>query len=149
MFIRQGQSDRQSEPARRGAAGGKIGEADGERLVAERARPGAGRKVPPFDQHVGSDRELVAGANLESRAIVAYALHGVLCRAGEETANDLKFVQARFLDFANSSGRSAAAIFSSTPLTKRCPSVPPKLLPSSTASFSTTLNGVPGWDESS
>src|SRR5258706_1103589 len=153
-LVRRGQRERERDPARRGAGRGEVGEIHGERLVAERARLGARREVPAFDEHVGGDRELRAFAHADAGAVVAYSLYGASCRPGEEAADDLKFAdlkftQARFLDLANSSGRSAAAIFSSTPLTKRWPSVPPKLLPSSTASFSTTLNGVPGWAESS
>jgi hypothetical protein len=43
----------------------------------------------------------------------------MLGRALEVPPDDLEFVQAIFLERATSSGRSAAAIFSSTPLTKR------------------------------
>ena len=117
--------------------------------MAESARIGAGQKMPAFDQEIGGERQLVATLHAHARAIIADPLHGAFCGPGKETADDLEFAQARFLDFANSSGRRALATFSSTPLTKRWPSVPPKLLPSSTASFRTTLNGVPGWADSS
>jgi hypothetical protein len=43
----------------------------------------------------------------------------MLGRALEVAPDDLEFVQAIFLERATSSGRSAAAIFSRTPLTKR------------------------------
>ncbi len=43
---------------------------------------------------------------------------------------------------ATSAGRSSAAALSSTPFTKRWPSVPPKLLASSTASLMTTRYGI-------
>src|SRR5260221_605404 len=147
--VRGGQAERQQRVARRGAHGGEVGKVDGERLVAERARCRIGEKVPAFDQHVGSDRQLEPGVRPQQRAVVADAEQRPVRRAVEIAPDELEFVQAMFRARATSSGRSATATFSSTPLTKRWPSVPPKLLPSSTASLSTTLNGVCGCATSS
>ena len=112
--------------------------------MTERTRLGAGGEVPALDQRVGGDGELEARIRAEQRAIVANADQGPSRRPVEIAADELEFVQAIFLARATSSGRSAAATFSNTPLMKRWPSAPPKLLPSSIASFTTTLNGVSG-----
>jgi hypothetical protein len=90
--------------------------------VAERARLGAGGEMPPFDQHVGGDRQLETRIRAQQGAIVAdpdqRAL--VLRRPLEVAADEVELVQViRDRDLATSSGRSALAIFSSTPLTKR------------------------------
>jgi hypothetical protein len=114
------QSDRQRRPARRGTHRGKIGEVDGERLVAERARLDAGKKMPAFDQHVGGHGEIQAGIGPQQRAIVADAESRTLRRPREIAADQFELVhQARLRQRLTSSGRSCVAIFSSTPLTKR------------------------------
>jgi hypothetical protein len=78
--------------------------------------------MPPFDQHVGGERQLQARVRAQQGAIVAdpdqRAL--VLRRALEIAADEVELVQViRDRDLATSSGRNAPAIFSSTPLTKR------------------------------
>ena len=123
--VRRRQRDREQRPARRGAHRGEVGEIDGERLVAERARLRAGREVPALDQHVGGDRELEARVRAQQRAIVADPDQRPFRRTVEVAADDLELVQAMFLARATSSGRSATAIFSSTPLMKRWPSAAP------------------------
>jgi len=87
--------------------------------VAERARIGPGEEVASFDQHVGGDRELQARVGPQQRAVVADTEQRFLRRPVEEPADDLELVQALVLLRATSSGRTEAAIFSSTPLTKR------------------------------
>ena len=148
-FVRRRQRERERRPARRRAHRGEVGKVDRERLVAERLGVGAGQEMPAFDQHVGGDRQLQAGVGPQQRAIVADPHQRVPGGPIEEAADDFEFVQTLVRVRATSSGRSATAIFSSTPLTKRWPSVAPKLLPSSIASFSTTLNGVFGCASSS
>src|SRR5882672_1078058 len=105
--------------------------------------------MPALDQRVGRHRELEPGIGPEQRAIIADPHQCMLGRPVEKATDDLEFVQTLVRVRATSSGRSATAIFSRTPLTKRWPSVAPKLLPSSIASFSTTLNGVFGCASSS
>jgi hypothetical protein len=88
--------------------------------VAERARLGLGQEVATFDQHVGGDRELEARVGAQQRAVVADPDQRVLRRALEIAADEVEFVQTILLrDLATSAGRSAPAIFSSTPFTKR------------------------------
>ncbi len=116
------QADREQRPLRRRAHRREVGQVDGERLVTERARLGIGREVPPFDQHVGGDRELEAGVRAQQGAVVADPDQRALAlrRPLEVTADEVELVQViRDRDLATSSGRSALAIFSSTPLTKR------------------------------
>src|SRR5439155_497732 len=132
-FIRRRQGNGERRPARDGARRRQVRKTHRERLVAERACVRARKEMPPFDQHVGRDRDLETGPGGEQRAIIADAEHRMLRRALEVPPDDLEFVQAIFLERATSSGRSAAALFSSTPLMKRWPSVRPKLFPSSTA----------------
>ncbi len=87
--------------------------------MAERARLGAGGEVAALDQHVAGHRELEAGVGAHQRAIVSDPEQRVLRRPVEVTADELEFVQIALRALATSSGRSAVAIFSSTPLTKR------------------------------
>jgi hypothetical protein len=75
--------------------------------------------VAPFHQHVGGDGELEAGVGPQQRAVVPHAKQRLLGRPVEEPADDVELVQALVLLRATSSGRRAAAIFSSTPFTKR------------------------------
>jgi hypothetical protein len=75
--------------------------------------------MAPFDQRVGGQREIEAGVGPQQRAVITHADQRALGRPGEVAPDDLEFVQAMFRERATSSGRSASAIFSSTPLTKR------------------------------
>ena len=54
---------------------------------------GAGQEMPPFDEHVGGDRELEAGVGAQQRAIVADAEQRALRRPVEVAADELEFVQ--------------------------------------------------------
>src|SRR5260221_13412844 len=110
-----------------------------------------------LQQQVGGHGELHAGARPQQRGVVADAerntpravVAGAHVARGlfEIPANQLKFggqTQTACRRRAISPARSSSASFSSTPLTNLWPSVPPKLRPSSIASFKITLNGVSG-----
>jgi hypothetical protein len=75
--------------------------------------------MPSFHEHVGGDGELEPGIGPQQRTVVADAEQRLFRRPVEEPADDVELVQALVRLFATSSGRSAAAIFSSTPFTKR------------------------------
>jgi hypothetical protein len=78
--------------------------------------------MPPLDQHVGREGEFQPRVRAQQGAIVADSDQRalVLGRALEVAADEVELVQViRDRDLATSSGRSALAIFSSTPLTKR------------------------------
>jgi hypothetical protein len=75
--------------------------------------------VASLDPHVGGKREVEPRVGPQQRAVIAHREQRALRRPVEIAADDLEFVQAMFRERATSSGRSASAIFSSTPLTKR------------------------------
>ena len=87
--------------------------------MAERARLGVGQEMAPFDKHVGRDREVETGVGPRKRAIVADPEQRTPGRTIEVPLDKFELVQAMLRERATSSGRSAWAIFSSTPLTKR------------------------------
>ena len=87
--------------------------------MAERARLRVRKEMAPFDQHVRRYREIEPGVGTQERAVVAHAEQRALGGAREVAPDQLKLVQARFRERATSSGRSACAIFSSTPFTNR------------------------------
>jgi hypothetical protein len=89
--------------------------------VAEGARLRIGQEMAPFDEHVGGHGERQSGVGPQQRAVVADAEEAAprARRAIEIAPDDLELVQAIFRARATSSGRCAAAILSSTPLTKR------------------------------
>ena len=66
---RQGQ--RKQEPGRLGAHRREVAEVDGQGLVADRARVGAGRKMHALDQCIGAHREVLAGGRPEQGRVVA------------------------------------------------------------------------------
>ena len=119
LGVGRGQRERERRPPRRRAHRREVGEIHRERLVAERARLGIGQEVAPFDQHVAGHGEVEPGVGAQQRAVVADPEQRALRRALEVAADDLELVQTIFRERVTSSGRSASAIFSSTPFTKR------------------------------
>src|SRR6185503_9992457 len=171
-FVRRGERQRERGPAWRGAHSRHIREIDRQRLVAELARIRAGAEMRAFEQQVGGNREFHSRTRPQQRRVVADAErdaarapvngpHLARCafvvladqfkfrRQASRRGRSLSSSYIACRTRAISSARSSTASFSSTPLTNLWPSVPPKLLPSSIASLSTTLNGVSGRSASS
>jgi len=69
----QGQGQREAEWAR--AHGGQIAEVHRQRLVAQRLRVNASKKMPALDQHVGGHGQLMSGPGLQQCAVIADAQH--------------------------------------------------------------------------
>ena len=107
------------------------------------------RKCAAFDSMSVDTASSMPAPARSSAAVVAHAQHGAARRAGRSTSRSVRIRRAQPSDrlvgparFPRRATRTAS--FSSTPLTNLWPSVPPKLLPSSIASLSTTLKGVSG-----
>lgn len=147
LLIHARQRECEKKAARSCTAGGEVGKVDGERLVTQRFRVYIRKKVNPLYQRIGRHRPLLTGAGREQGTIVANAQ--CYDRAGrhrtlEKAVDQLELADKMSRRFGNqvrpvtSLVRSCAATLSSTPLTYRKPSVPPKLFASSTASLMTT-----------
>src|SRR3954470_22454747 len=107
------------DPARCRAARGKVGQVNGQYFVPEGARFGVREEMAAFDEHIARHRELHPVADKHAGTVIAYALYRIFRRPVEEAPDELELVQAIFRARATSSGRTAPAIFSSTPFTKR------------------------------
>src|SRR5207237_6335556 len=107
----------------------EVGKVDRERLVPERARRGVGGEMAALHQHVGGEGEVEPGVGTQERAVVPHAEQRAAVRtagrAREIARDELELGQTGLRARATSSGRRRAAIFSSTPLTKRWPSAAP------------------------
>ena len=125
VLLHRRQADREQRPARRRAHRSEVRKVHRERLVPEGARCGVGGEMAALHQHVGRQGELEAGVGTQQRAVVPHAEQRAFGRAREIARDELELGQAGLRARATSSGRRRAAIFSSTPFTKRWPSAAP------------------------